>query len=129
MSVRTLWAAATLALIGCDTQGVVCTQEFRSAILVVRDSTGQLVSGATITTQLLRTGEILSLPLTGPPSYPGIYVILTDGVKDQLQPGGDSIGVTVAPLLGTDTLVRFLFDVPGGCHIRKIAGPDTLDLR
>lgn len=129
MSIRTLWAATMLGLIGCDTQGVVCTDEFRSAILVVRDSTGQLLSGATITTQLLRTGEILPLPLTGPPSYPGIYVILTDGVKDRLQPGGDSIGVTVSPLLGSDTLVRFVFDVPGGCHIRKVAGPDTLDLR
>ena len=129
MSIRTLWAAAMLGLIGCDTQGVVCTDEFRSAILVVRDSTGQLLSGATITTQLLRTGEVLPLPLTGPPSYPGIYVILTDGVKDRLQLGGDSIGVTVSPLLGSDTLVRFLFDVPGGCHIRKVAGPDTIDLR
>lgn len=129
MRVRILWTAATLGLIGCETQGVVCTQEFRSAILVVRDSSGQLLSGATITSQLLRTGEILPLPLTGPLSYPGIYVILTDAAKDQLQPGGDSIGVTVSPLLFSDTLVRFMFDVPGGCHIRKVAGPDTLDLQ
>ncbi len=129
MSVRALWAAVTLGLIGCDAQGVVCTEEFRSAILVIRDSTGQLLSGATITTQLLRTGEVLPLPVTGPPSFPGIYVILTDGQKDLLQPSGDSIDVTVSPLLGADTVVRFLFDVPGGCHIRKVAGPDTLDLR
>ncbi len=129
MKTPLLLVVVSLGLIGCDAQSVVCTDEFRSATLIVRDSAGQLASGATITTQLLRTGEVLPLPVTGPPSYPGIYVILTDGQKDLLQPSGDSIDVTVSPLLGADTVVRFLFDVPGGCHIRKVAGPDTLDLR
>ena len=129
MKTPRLVAVATLGLIGCDAQSVVCTDEFRSATLIVRDSAGQLASGASITTLLLRTGEIIPLPQTGPPSFPGIYVILTDGQKDLLQSSGDSIDVTVSPLLGADTVVHFLFDVPGGCHIRKVAGPDTLDLR
>jgi hypothetical protein len=129
MRVQLLLAVASLGLIGCDSQSIACTSGFRSVTLIVRDSAGQLVSGATIVAQLLRTGTIIPLPQTGPPSFPGVYEILNDGHKDLLQASGDSIGVTVSPLLGSDTVVGFLFDVPGGCHIRKVAGPDTLELR
>jgi hypothetical protein len=113
-------------LIGCGDQGApgVCTALFAMVPLTVQEPGGAPVSGLTISATVLRTGERFTVPQVGI-GGPGTYVVFDDNFRDRIRASGDSVRVT-----GSDSALRFtqdfLFDVPGGCHVRKVAGPDTV---
>jgi len=93
--------------------------------VVLVDGSGAPVTPAAVTSVLARTGETL---LTAPEvqSPQGSYVILTDNAVNTLRRSGDTVDVTFSQG-GIDLLTaEFAFDVPGGCHIRLTAGPDSL---
>lgn len=128
MRSRRLLPLLALLLAGCEPEGLAqaCTMEFRIATLVVSEGAGAPVGDATVQTRRLSTGEILT-PTTLAQFAAGTYPILDDGATDRLNPAGDSLGVTVAR--AADTLrLTYVFDVPGGCHIRKLSGPDSVTL-
>ncbi len=107
--------------------GRVCTASFAVATVVAVDSNGALVPDATVITTLLRTGQILT-PTTVMDFMTGVYPILDDGAIPSLDFRGDSVRVHAAK--GTASAeATYDFDVPGGCHIQRTSGPDTLQLR
>ena len=117
------------ALAGCDATGdSFCTAQFVTVTAVVVDGTGAPVVNAVVTSTLARTGEIL-LPTSLALFTPGTYVIVDDGARSQLLPAGDSVRVDVRRAGGPSTTADYLFDVPGGCHVNKLTGPDTLTVQ
>lgn len=129
---RVCWSvlAGTLALAlnGCDEAArVMCSDELRTVRIAAVDSTGAAVAGAFETSTLIRTGQVLPITAIMDP-VPGHYVILDDGDIPHLHPGGDSIAVSL--VLGEASAgATYHFDVPNGCHINKVSGPDTLVVR
>ncbi len=119
-----------LAWLGACETGIptVCTAEFRAAFVTVLDGTGAPVPDALVVSVLVRTGEILS-PTILALSPMGTYVILDDGARDKLRRTGDTVQVTAERPSGATTAAVYVFDVPGGCHIHKVSGPDTLTLQ
>ncbi|MEO8029733.1 MAG: hypothetical protein ABI765_02725, partial [Gemmatimonadota bacterium] len=93
----------------------------------VIDTTGAPVQAATVSTVLIRTGETLPITSLLDP-VAGMYPILDDGSIPHLHASGDSIRVTAVDGAASVASV-YHFDVPGGCHISKVSGPDTLVVR
>lgn len=118
----------TLAGIGleaCTEDSVACTAEFRTIIATVIDTAGSPSPSARLTSVLKRTGETLgptSLILTPP----GVYILVDDGSREKIRNSGDSVRVTAVAGTGPTTTAMYFIDVPGGCHVNKVAGPDTL---
>lgn len=114
------------SLIGCGDQASpgVCTALFASISVVVQTPAGVPVTGLIISATNLRTGQNFAVPqyLGG---GPGRYTVFDDNLQDRIRASGDSVRVT-----GSDIAVRFtenfVIDVPGGCHVRKLAGPDMI---
>ena len=113
-------------LIGCDDQPAqgVCTALFAAISVTVQTQGGAPVTGLSITATNLRTGQSFGVPQslgTGP----GTYVVFDDNLRDRVRVSGDSVRV-----IGSDSAPRFtgyfVIDVPEGCHVRKVAGPDTV---
>lgn len=124
---RGLPLLATAALLGCDQQSeAVCTALFAVATVTVVDSTAAPAAAATVTSTLIRTGETLT-PTTVMDFVTGVYPILDDGAVPKLQSAGDSIRVHAAQGSATAEAI-YRFTVPGGCHIERVSGPDTLVL-
>lgn len=121
---------ATIATLGalsaCKNEGAgaICTASFAIVPVTVRDSSGNPVTGLSIADTLIRTRQGFLVPQSFGLAA-GTYVILDDGFRSHLRPTGESIQVT-----GFDASTRFTatftFDVPGGCHVRKLSGPDTV---
>jgi hypothetical protein len=111
-------------LLGCGDRAAsgVCTMLFAMIPLTVQDQNGALVSGLTISATVLRTGQSFAVPQGG--SAGGRYVMFDDSFRDRVRASGDLVQVTGAGALHFTTGVRI--DVPGGCHVRKVAGPDTV---
>jgi hypothetical protein len=123
---RALRVSLMLApLVGCGDQAAspVCTALFALIPLTVQAQNGAPVSGLTISATVLRTGQSFVVPQIGA-GAPGTYVVFDDNFRDRIRASGDSVRVS-----GSGTLhftQDFRFDVPGGCHVRKVAGPDTV---
>ena len=118
---------ATLgALSACKTEGpvAICTANFAFVPVTVRDSSGNPVAGLSIADTVIRTQHSFLVPqsLELPA---GTYVILDDGFRDQIRPSGESVRVSGFNG-GTRFSATFTFDVSDGCHVRKLAGPDTI---
>lgn len=107
--------------------GIACTEVFAMSSVYVRDTTGAPVANATLRTILLRTGEQL-VPQTLALLAPGNYVIVDDGARNTIRETGDTLGVTGTSSSGSFSAV-YVFDVPQGCHINKVSGPDTVTAR
>ena len=136
MSIHSLWCSARPILLlgllaGCDaTASAYCTDQFVNVTITVVDSTGAEVNDAVITSTLVRTGEVLTPAATLELFVPGTYVIVDDLARPKLLAGGDT--VRVVALRGTaaaGTTATYLIDVPGGCHVNKLSGPDTLTVQ
>ncbi len=110
-----------------DNTAQVCTASFATATTTVVDTTGAPVQAATVSTVLIRTGQTLPITSLLDP-VTGVYPILDDGSISQLHASGDSIRVRAVNGAAAVEAV-YHFDVPGGCHISKISGPDTLVVR
>jgi hypothetical protein len=124
---RILATIATLgALTACKNEGAgaICTASFAFIPVTVRDSSGNPVTGLSIADTVIRTQQGFLVPQSfGLAS--GTYVVLDDGFRDHLRPTGES--VQVSGFNGaTRFTATFTFDVPGGCHVRKLSGPDTV---
>ncbi len=104
-----------------------CTLEFRVASVAEVDAQDRPVTDATVTTRLVRTGAVV-VPTSFIDLLPGSYVILDDGAVSLIQ-GREAFRVTVTRPGGASVEAVFLFEAPGGCHIEKVAGPDTLLVR
>jgi hypothetical protein len=124
---RFLAAITTLgALSGCKSDGAagVCTASFAFIPVIVLDSSANPVTGLSIADTVLRTQNNFLVPQTLGLSA-GTYVILDDGFRTHIRTSGESVQVT-----GFNGATRFsatfTFDVPGGCHVRKLSGPDTV---
>lgn len=114
------------ALPACRSEGAlgICTASFAFVPVTVRDSSGHPVTGLSIADTVLRTHHRFLVPQTlGLPA--GTYVILDDGFRGQIRASGESVQVS-----GFNGATRFsamfTFDVPGGCHVRKLSGPDSV---
>ena len=123
---RALRVSLLLApLIGCGDQPApgVCTALFAEIPLTVVDSSGLPVAGLAISDSVPRTGRSFAVPQF-PPVGAGAYVVFDDNFRDQIRVSGDSVIVRGS---GTRHFTQgFRFDVPSGCHVRKVAGPDTV---
>lgn len=124
---RTLPLASLLlvSLLGCADQPTVCTESFAMVPLTVLTQGGVPVSGLAISATTLRTGQSYDVPQQNGIGGPGAYIVFDDGLHARIRASGDSVRVT-----GSDAAPRFtadfMFDIPGGCHVRKVAGPDTV---
>ena len=96
--------------------------------MTVVDTAGAPITNASVVATLQRTGEVLNptglMMLTA-----GTHVIVDDGARDRLRPQGDSVHVTGRVDAGPVTTAMYFITVPGGCHVTKASGPDTLVVR
>lgn len=117
-------------LTSCSTsvQNCVCTQEFRAYGLTVVDPAGEPVSDVSLEIVNLRTGRELMPTFLGFPA-PGTYWIADDSMREEFTVGGDSVRVTGTKDTGSfETGFRFAAD-ECGCHVEKLAGPDTVTMQ
>lgn len=123
---RALCLSLMLApLIGCrdQTEPRVCTALFAMIPLTVQDSGHMPVADLAISVLILRTSQSFAVSQIGV-GGPGTYVVFDDNFRDLILASGDSVRVTGSGALHFTQ--DFRFDVPGGCHVRKVAGPDTV---
>jgi hypothetical protein len=112
-------------LIGCGDRAApgVCTALFATIPLTVQTQGGTPISGLAISTTVLRTAQSFAVAQFGG-SGPGTYVVFDDNFRNRIRASGDSVRISGSGAL--HFTADFLFDVPGGCHVRKVAGPDTV---
>jgi hypothetical protein len=95
----------------------------------VVNHTGQAFASLNVRDTVLRTGTILDvtaehpsgdLPVAGAATV----IVFSDAFTTAIRSSGDSVAValTVGPY---STSARYSFGTDG-CHVRKLAGPDTL---
>jgi hypothetical protein len=106
---------------------VSCTEVFVTATVTVLDQTNAAVNGATVVVTVPRTGETLT-PQSLALWAQGVYPIVDDAARTKLRETGDSVHVSVVSPNG-DAVGKYFFDVPSGCHINKVSGPDTLKVQ
>ena len=116
------------SLLGCSAEPTVCTASFAMVPLTVLTQGGAPVPGLTISATTLRTGQSFGVPQPLGGSQPGAYVVFDDGLRDRIRASGDSVRITGSGGAAGFT-ANFIFDVPGGCHVRKVAGPDTITVQ
>ncbi len=112
-----------------------CTMEFRTYGTRLLDAAGQPVPNATVdvkrtngTSILCRAeGERGCLPPRDVTSYggPGLYTIISDAVT--VSSAGETFTANLTAPDGRAIAGTFGFS-NDGCHVRKLAGPDTLRL-
>ena len=123
---RTLVSIAGLcaALSSCGTEPRACTAVFVGLSATVVDAAGQPLSGVSITDTVRRTGAVLDVTAGSPSTSPGTVIIFSDAFLQAVAPAGDDVIVvaTVGERAGSGAY-RFGSD---GCHVLKLAGPDTL---
>jgi hypothetical protein len=125
---RRIALAVTCAgfLAGCDGAGGggACTEEF--AILAVRvlQPDGAPLDSAVVSSILVRTGERLPVITLGM-LEPGAYPVVDDGSLQKLRASGDVVrfAAQAGPLAAT---ADFTIASRDGCHVSKVAGPDTV---
>lgn len=118
-----------IASVGSCESGIptVCTMEFRAETITLLDMSGAPVPDAAVVSTLLRTGEVLS-PTSLALHAEGTYIIVDDGSREKLRSTGDSVRVVAQRGSALPVTATYLIDVPGGCHIHKVSGPDTLTM-
>ena len=119
-----LLAVMLAPLIACRDRAApaVCTESFAMIPLTVRDQNGAPVPGLSITATVLRTETSFTVPQRSTPA--GGYIAYDDNFRDRIRTSGDS--VRIDGYGGRQFSAGFRIDVPGGCHVRKLAGPDTV---
>jgi hypothetical protein len=105
---------------------MVCTESFGAYAVNVRDLAGAPLAGASLVATVRRTGQRLTPPTTIL-YIVGTYPVIDDGSREALRQNGDEVRVLVSKG-GASVQADYLFDVPDGCHIHKVAGPDTIVL-
>lgn len=124
--IRVVAPLAIALLAACDDSSgaVVCTEEFHVLPVHVHDTLGGPVAGATVYDSFPRTGQVF---VPGPlPSLPaGTYDAIDDGALPMIRSSGDTVFV-----FGSKGQSKFgllwVVDVPGGCHVHKRFGADSI---
>jgi len=122
---RPIWVLGCCAASsGCGTGPSACTASFAMVTAAVVDGSGQALSDVSVTDTVRRTGTVLEVTQTPPPFDPGTAVIFSDAFLSAVFPAGDDVSV-VATAAGRSGSAQYRFG-SDGCHVRKLAGPDTL---
>lgn len=117
-------AVTIAACSGPGTDGV-CTASFAYLTVHAIDGTGQPVSGLAIRDSVLRTHQAFDVIDQSLAQFvPGTAVLLTDSNIAAVREAGDSVHVT-GMTAGESFTANYIFG-SDGCHVRKIAGPDTV---
>ena len=124
-----LAAAICLATACGDASAVAgCTESLAFVSVQVLDTIGAPATEVTASHYVPRTGRTLAVPQDGSLAARGRYVVLTDIQRGEILPAGDTVRMT--GIQGaTGFVADFLLAVPEGCHVRKVAGPDTVRLQ
>jgi hypothetical protein len=108
--------------------GSVCTASFAYLTVHAIDSSGQPVSGLAIRDSVLRTHQAFDVINESFAEYaPGTATVFTDSNIGAVRNPGDSVEVTGAAADSRFT-ATYVFG-SDGCHVRRIAGPDTVVVR
>lgn len=117
------------ALSGCSAEPLVCTADFAFLTATVVNGADQPITSPAVTDTILRTGAVLHVTAGSPaqtvPAHgAGSVTIFSDAFLNAVEPAGDDVSVVVATgSRAASARYRFGSD---GCHVRKLAGPDTL---
>ena len=107
----------------------VCTEEFRTYLVIVVDSAGSPIDSLQTTVTNDRGKEYNFEEFTTPPFMPGAYFVMTDGYQNDFSIRAVKIFFTGVK----NNLVvtgEYLFNTDEcRCHVYKVAGPDTLVLK
>lgn len=117
---------------GCGNDPLICTDELVVITATVVNLTGQTFTGLTIRDTVLRTETVLDItaehPSSGLPAdgIPAL-IIFSDAFKNAILLAGEAVAVAITA--GDHSAsARYEFGTDG-CHVRKLAGPDTLEVR
>ena len=129
------WRAGLACILGaasfgaCDSGagGQACTAIFAYVTATVVDESGQPVLVAGVRDSVLRTGAAFDVAQYGFLNAAGTAVVFSDGNIGAVRQSGDSVRATgTAAGKSFSATYRFGSD---GCHITRIAGPDTVVAR
>jgi hypothetical protein len=117
------------AMTGCGTDPFVCSDELVALTAAVVHGTGQPLTGLSVTDTVLRTGAVLEVTAGLPPSdLPAaglpVTMIFSDEFREAILAVGDEV-IVVVTAGGHSGSGRYQFG-SDGCHVQKLAGPDTL---
>jgi len=129
MSARILLAlglAGTLSQ--CNTDILFCTDELLAIHITIVNQVGQPLDGLQVADTVRRTGKVLDLSPAASrvvvPAEGGSAAVFSDDFLHEVRSGGDEVIVGVSAG-GHSTSGVFRFGSKG-CHVEKIAGPDSL---
>lgn len=111
-----------------NTRPVACTMMFAMIGVRVADSALRPVSDAQVTVVRKRTGETRTLTPSGVGER-GVYTIVDDSMREALTAEGEPFEVTARAGGARATASYTIGLSEGGCHVAKLAGPETLVLR
>jgi len=122
------WLLLALPLVaGCNREfGSVCTASFAFISAVALDDANQPVSGLVVRDSVIRTVQGFAVSQVGLPGGSGTFTIFSDNYLASVREGGDSV-VATGTAAGKSFSAVYEFG-SDGCHVRKIAGPDTVVL-
>lgn len=104
----------------------MCTTIFAYVTVVAVDAGGQPVSGLAVTDTVVRTGH--GFAISQDAAFPaGTVDIFSDNLLGEVRQSGDAVRV-IGTAAGTGFNAIYTFG-SDGCHVRKIAGPDTVIVR
>lgn len=116
---------------GCGSDPLVCTDEFVAVGAAIVNLTGQQLSVVAVHDTVLRTEAVLDISAEHPAAAlpaDGVseVIIFSDAFEDAIRPAGEAVAVAV--LAGDHSVsARYEFGTDG-CHVLKLAGPDTLEV-
>ena len=119
--------AAAVAAVACGNDGgnqQVCTDLFAYITTIAVDSAGQPVPGPfTVRDSVQRTGAVFTIAGVGLDT-PGLVTVFSDTQLDAVRQSGDAVTMTGS---GSGKSFGAVFSFGSdGCHVRRIAGPDTV---
>lgn len=114
----------------CDGGTGACGAELRAVFVTAVDSVGAPVAGAAVSHFLPRTLSFATVPQDPTPVALGRYVAFSDVALILLDTATFRRSGEVVQMTGlagpTSFVADFVFDVPDGCHVRRVSGPDTV---
>lgn len=116
-----------LGAAACDDDGdggPACTEMFAVVTIKVVDPAGAPLEDATVTTAIVRTGDLIT-PTTLMLLEPGTYAVVDDGNLGQLRRTGEQLRF-IARSGAVEGRADLTVVAQDGCHVLKTAGPDSV---
>jgi hypothetical protein len=113
----------------CSTDPLVCTDELVVLTAAVVNRTGQALPSLNVQDTVIRTGTILDVSAEHPSRDLAIegattVIIFSDAFKTAIRASGEPVAVALSAG-NHSAIARYEFGTDG-CHVQKLAGPDTL---